>query len=71
MSNFSQARSLAAMCVCSLVAPRLHKETGEKSDLRSPFEANCHGGPLSSVSHCGVFVRSLSLKSPHTDSLFH
>ena len=42
-----------------------------KSVPRSPFEGSCHAGSVYSARHCVVLDRSLSLKSPHTHSLFH
>lgn len=37
----------------------------------SPFEGSCHASSVYSARHSVVLDRSLSLKSPHTHSLFH
>lgn len=42
-----------------------------KSAPCSPFEGSCHASSVYSARHCVVLDRSLSLKSPHTHSLFH
>lgn len=52
-----------AICVCSPVALLLQRERDGKSGLCSPFEGGCHAGPVSSVWHCSVFDRSLSLEA--------
>lgn len=60
-SIFSRASPPPAICLCSLAALLLQRESGEKPALPAPSEGSCHAGLVYSVRHCGIFDWSLSL----------